>query len=321
MTTPVRTSESGLGKEKVHNLVYTCPVDHVGTSVFVKGWLIPGKQHRPVILVHDLGETADSLSAFAKSLARHSYSAYCFDMRGHGQSGRRLGHVPSFGQLSHDLLQVAAWVRHKEQGRRPVIVAQGVGALVALFFAKGFQKYCSSMVLISPIFALKDVLTPFRRFLIKRVADFFPTMMLPGKICPVFTEGYKENRQARNPPKISAQLANELLNAVSQARKLLNRHSVPTLFLCPADDTVCRYDFLKKLLQKPRHRDRHQIVFLNSNQHQLMSAGPEAFSSLAAYLFAWLEISEHQQNPEVTVELPDVGPIREPSSTRTRGKH
>lgn len=295
------------GAGRVHNLVYTCPVDHVGTSVFVKGWLIPGKQKRPVILVHDLGETADQLSDCAQRLAKLDYSVYSFDMRGHGQSGRRLGHVPSFHQLSMDLLQVVAWVRHKEQGRRPVIVAQGMGALVALFFARGYHKYCSSMVLISPIFVLQDTIEPFRRFLIKKLADFFPTMMIPKKLCPVFTYTYDEEKQQRVYPRISTLLAHELLNAVAQARKLLNRHKVPTLFLCPSGDEICHYDFLKKLLQKPKHKDRHRLTFLELNNHQLLSASDEVLQILDGPLIEWLEISEQRQNPEVPLKLPDIG--------------
>ena len=96
MSEEVKSRSQEEDAPRVHNLVYTCPVDHVGTSVFVKGWLIPGRQKRPVILVHDLGETAEKLSDCAIRLARAGYSVYSFDMRGHGQSGRRLGTFPAF---------------------------------------------------------------------------------------------------------------------------------------------------------------------------------------------------------------------------------
>lgn len=285
---------------KVHTLVYTCPVDHVGTSVFVKGWLVPEKQNRPVILIHDLGESAGHLADFAMHLARLGYSTYSFDMRGHGQSGRRLGHVSSFGQLSLDLLQVAAWVRHKEQGRRPVIIAQGMGSLVAIFFAKSFSKYCSSMVLISPMFALRDTVSPFRRFLLKKFADFLPISILPRKLCPVFTYIYDKQSSARVQPKITGLFAYELLNFISKSRKILNRHKVPTLFLCPDSDDVCHYDFLKKVLQKPQHHGRHRLLFLKSDRHQLMSSGSESFHLMEKALLDWMRITDDTKPAEIS---------------------
>src|SRR5690606_5848236 len=117
------------GQRRVRNLVYICPVDHVGTSVFVKGWVVPGSRQHPIVLVHDLGETVYMMGGLATKLAEAGYSVYSFDQRGHGQSGRRLGHIPGFNQLALDLLQVVAWVKHKEGGRKPVIVGQGLGAL------------------------------------------------------------------------------------------------------------------------------------------------------------------------------------------------
>ena len=56
-------------------------------------------------LVHDLGERADLYKRTAMSFVERGYSTYAFDLRGHGRSGRRLGHAPGFTILVKDLLQ------------------------------------------------------------------------------------------------------------------------------------------------------------------------------------------------------------------------
>lgn len=269
----------------VRNLVYTCPVDHTGTSVFVKGWLIPEENKQPVVLVHGLGESVELMATFAKKLAARGYSVYGFDLRGHGQSGRKLGHIPSFHQLSLDLLQVVAWVKHKESGRKPIIIGQGMGSLVALFFAKGYGKFCHSMIFVSPIFSRLEAVKPFNRLYLKSLAELFPTMMLPSRLCPQFTQV----DMLSSAPKISALLAYELLNAISQARKQFQRHRLRSLILCPKDDGVAKYEFLKRAIPKHKFSERLDLHFMETNYHHILTAKDAVISDAVSVIAEWLD--------------------------------
>ena len=285
---PMSTSDPSTTEEdsSVRNLVYTCPVDHTGTSVFVKGWLIPENNKRPVVLVHGLGESVELMAPFAKKLAARGYSVYGFDLRGHGQSGRKLGHIPSFHQLSLDLLQVVAWVKHKEAGRKPIIIGQGMGSLVALFFGKGYAKFCHSMVFVSPTFSLVDHIKSYRRFSLKTLAELLPTMMLPSRFCPQFTQIDMLSSKA---PKISALLAYELLNAISQSRKQFQRHRLKSLVLCPKEDGVARYEFLKRAVQKHKFSERIDLHFMETNYHHILTAKDAVITDAVSVIAEWLD--------------------------------
>lgn len=292
-------------EERVRNLVYTCPVDHVGTSVFVKGWLIPGPAKEALILVHDLGETAENLAACAKKIALRGYSVYCFDLRGHGQSGRRLGHVANFNQLALDLLQVVAWVKHKGGGKKPLVIGQGMGALVALFFAKSYGKFCKAMVLSSPLLALSENITPFKRLLLKTLADLFPTMMTPQWLCPVFTVADKEKSKAKALPKVTTHLAFELLTAISRARKIFYRHNVPTLLIGAKDDPICKAEMLKRLVHKQRFHESLELVFVDASTHHLLSSEGEALDNTIECLDQWIS----SLSRETLGDCEDVTPV------------
>ena len=287
----------------VRNLVYTCPVDHTGTSVFVKGWLIPEDNKRPVVVVQGLGESVELMAPFAKKLAGRGYSVYGFDLRGHGQSGRKLGHIPSFHQLSLDLLQVVAWVKHKESGRKPIIIGQGMGSLVALFFAKGYGKFCHSMIFVSPVFSLIDQIQSFQRFYLKTFAELLPTMMLPSRLCPQFTQIDMLSSKA---PKISALLAYELLNAISQSRKQFQRHRLKSLVLCPKDDGVVRYEFIKRSVQKHKFSERIDLHFMETNYHHILTAKEAVITDAINVVAEWLDRNHAEEKARKLARKNDV---------------
>src|SRR5690606_30753211 len=130
------------------------PVDHHGTTVYVKGWRRPENTKPPIVIAHDLGENISMYRDVAKKLIKQGHNVYGFDLRGHGRSGRRLGHAPSFNILVLDLLQVAAWVRHQEAGKPAIIVGQGIGALITLSFTKRYSHFCRALVLSAPVLEL-----------------------------------------------------------------------------------------------------------------------------------------------------------------------
>ncbi len=273
---------------KIRNLVYTCPVDHLGTSVFVKGWISYEAPKQSIILVHDLGESAEVFDLLATRLVNAGFNVYSFDQRGHGQSGQRLGYIPSFTQLSLDLLQVAAWVKHQDGGKKPLIVGQGMGGLVTLLFTRNYSKYSSGAILASPLVSTLKPVTSFQRFVVKTLAEFFPTLILPSFLCPVFTSGRK--KLGKPIALVGALLAHELLMASSQAKKLLQRQDVPTLIAYSIDDPVCRYEPLRKFIQKQNNKNVFSFEAIEGSTHRLLSEGDEETDNkVFQMILSWLE--------------------------------
>jgi alpha-beta hydrolase superfamily lysophospholipase len=219
----------------VQRFVDACPVDHNGTTVYVKGWLMPTNE-RTALLIHDIGEEVGVYRETAIRLSKKGYNCYGFDLRGHGRSGRKLGHVADFRTLVQDLLQVVAWVKHREGGRLPLLVGQGVGALVAYSFANTYPKLVREMVLAAPYFEAKTKLT----FVIRALAEVLPTLNLPKRLRPRFSD-----RRSSGSP-VSAQLVREISRALPRTFNLPD--GVRTLFICPTKDPICNYEKLRAWL-------------------------------------------------------------------------
>lgn len=276
-------------QSKIRTLVYVCPVDTAGTSLFVKGWMAPhpSKDPIPVIFVHDLGETLENYTPVAEKLALDGFNVYSFDMRIKKKRLRDLGAV-GFEDLASDLLQVVAWIKHKEEGTKPIVIGQGVGALVALYFAQGHGNFASSLVLASPPFSLQKTIRPLQRFLIRTLAQILPSLHTPHWIAPPLTESI-DTESPKKRIKIPLSITQELLIAISKSHKLFFRVSIPTLLLCPSEDSICKYDILKRLISKHKNEERMSMVTIDSEGHSLLTKSEQVLGKVFDVLVPWMK--------------------------------
>jgi predicted esterase len=111
-----------------------------------------GKTYPLVILLHGLGEDADTWAYLGPVLLKNGYAVLALDLRGHGQSLNQLQGAPTSWRWMEDTAwqklpaDVLLWVRqwpellktqHPEvaQGRSPILMGAGLGANVALIAA------------------------------------------------------------------------------------------------------------------------------------------------------------------------------------------
>jgi alpha-beta hydrolase superfamily lysophospholipase len=284
----------------VRKLVASLPVDHIGTSVYVKGWCVPDSTRRAIVLVHDLGEHTELYRDTAYAFVRAGHSCYCFDLRGHGRSGRRLGHAPSYNVLIHDLLQVAAWVRHLEGGRSPVLVGQGIGALLVIDFTKEHGNFCQAAVLSAPCLELAAEVGFFTRTLIKILGEAWPTLRIPAALSPRFARELKHEREEEAKahhslatfPQLSAVFTDELLGAIRRAEARFIEYHGQVLILCPERDAICTYGKIRKAAAI-HDQDNLEIVDLPGAGHNVFT-DPEARGRAFDTILPWLDRLERR---------------------------
>src|SRR5690606_7895820 len=80
-----------------------------GTIIGVKGlrlayrvWETPNAR-AAIVVVHGLGEHSGRYGEFAERMAAYGIATYAMDLRGHGLSEGRRGHVPSFDVYLQEL--------------------------------------------------------------------------------------------------------------------------------------------------------------------------------------------------------------------------
>ena len=188
----------------INSIVFNQPVDHLGTELYVKGYINQNTNMPPVIFVHDLGETSTDYRDAVKGLAVRGFSSFIFDQRGHGRSGQILGHIGKFDELVEDLLQVVNWVQYKSQRRKPYIVAFGLGALALTHFLQRNPNRCQGCIFVSP--RMIDRTSALHRSLIHMMAEMVPRLRVPLRLTPRVLMG------ARARFAFSSKFASEMLS-------------------------------------------------------------------------------------------------------------
>ena len=271
------------------------PVDHYGTTVYLKALKHPDAQHAPIVIVHDVGEHADCYERTANAFYERGYSVYLFDWRGHGRSGWQLGHAPCFDSLVKDLLQVAAWARYQENGRAPIILGNGLGALVVMEFTKNYAAFCQAVILCAPCLELQPEMTRPHRVLLKLLSDISPLVRLWSPFSPRLTS----HRVSLHPisredaslsakfPGVTAALTYELVQAIKRAETRFIEYCGSVLIICPEKDGICSYKKLKK--SAALHDDHNvEIVDLANSGHGVFTNDDASRELAIKVVLGWL---------------------------------
>ncbi len=292
------SGEQGVSDKQ--NMVFTIPVDHEGTAVYIKGWTVANSDKPPIVIVHDLGENISLYRLAAKTLGDQGYSVFGFDLRGHGRSGRFLGHIPHFDTLVKDLLQVVAWIRYKSNRRVPILISQGMGALISIYFQNTHPDMVQANILIAPVLDNRMRMPFVQRVLVRTLAELLPRVRLPRTLVPRFITRFPSDATLSSEiyRGITANFAKELMNAVNEAAEAFHQYAAKSLIIVPADASIFDFSFIEGLLKNHPHAENLKVVCLEGINIQPLSSGEAELAIVMQEILPWLELLTESERHE-----------------------
>jgi acylglycerol lipase len=194
-------------------------------------------------VMHGLGEHSRRYERFAMGMARHGFATFAVDLRGHGKSEGRRGHVDSWNQWTDD---VAAFVAHVEglAGGEVVPVGHSFGgaALLSTVLADKLPQ-TRRFVVSSPALRLKAVVPAWKIALGKTTSTILPRLTLDNEVDPKTLSKIPEVVEAyRTDPlvhgKISSRLYAEWGSACQRILDGAGEIKVPFLIVAGTDDRL-----------------------------------------------------------------------------------
>lgn len=211
-----------------------------GVALLYRAWEVDAPRAR-VRIIHGLGEHGGRYAPLAEALVERGISCYAADLRGHGVSGGRRGHVDRFRDYLADLARL--------EGKLPAgvpnfLLGHSLGGLIAVRAAEtGQAGQLKGLILSSPALELAGAPPWWRRpaaALLSRVA---PTVALSNGIDPDdlshatgAVAAYRTDPLVHD--RITPRLFDEMVRAMRLAADEAPRVEPPVLLLAPGDDRI-----------------------------------------------------------------------------------
>ncbi len=253
-----------------------------GTRLFCQRWVPEPVTGARIGLVHGFGDHSGRYEELVVSLTSAGHGLFAFDLRGHGRSSGRRGHILAWQQYRDDLSRFLDELN--KQGSGPsFLLGHSMGGLIILEFLLGEEAADSTArethrdsiegaILSAPLLE-QPRLPAWRLQIAAWLSRLWPGFSLRAGIDPA-TLSRSENEQDgyRHDPLVhgtgSARLATELLSAQSRVFNSANRLRTPVL-LC--------------------HGTADRLVPI-SGSRRLASAAPPAVVALKEYSGACHEL-------------------------------
>jgi len=196
-----------------------------------------------VALVHGISEHSGRYDAVVDHLTESGFVVYAFDLRGHGESPGRRGHIDNWSQYRGDVKAYLEQVRARDPGLPVFIYGHSLGALIVaeyvLFHPEGLAGMIVSGIPLRPTGVAKPPLV----LLAKALSRIWPTFSV--------SLGVKGERLSRDPERVraynedplvhhtaTARWGTETLKAIDRVKARMSEIRLPILILHGGADPV-----------------------------------------------------------------------------------
>jgi alpha-beta hydrolase superfamily lysophospholipase len=218
-----------------------------GLRLSYQGWE-PPTPRAALLVVHGLGEHGGRYDGFARHMGSRGFSTFAFDLRGHGRSEGRRGHVPSFETYLLELDRFRREIEGLVYGRLPLfLLGHSLGGLIALRYLEEFRARFRAAVILSPWLATALPLGRLKAAAASLLAGVLPALPFPSGIRPedltrdpAAIETYDDDPLVHR--RITPRLFVEASAAMGLALQRSDRISEPILFLLAGADRVVQTD-------------------------------------------------------------------------------
>jgi alpha-beta hydrolase superfamily lysophospholipase len=126
-----------------------------GLELYEQSWAAD-QPRAHLIIVHGLGEHSGRYQNYVDYFAPRGYTLHGADLRGHGRSGGKRGHIDRFAQYISDLDRRVARLRSADAAAPVFILGHSLGSLIALKYGLDHPAGLSGIVVTGT--ALRDAL-------------------------------------------------------------------------------------------------------------------------------------------------------------------
>jgi alpha-beta hydrolase superfamily lysophospholipase len=214
-----------------------------GLRLYYRAWELP-RARAAIAVVHGLGEHSGRYEAIADPLSAYGFSTFAMDLRGHGLSEGRRGHVTRFEVFLQDVDRFRRELHGLVDVGTPLfLLGHSMGGLISLRYLEEFDTPFRGGIIVSPWLATANPVPRWKVTLAEALNRVMPSIpfnsgLEPALISrdPAVVHAYRDDPLVHS--RITPRLFNESSIAMGLAFQRSDRIRVPLLFLLAGDDRI-----------------------------------------------------------------------------------
>src|SRR4051812_3340793 len=156
-----------------------------GLEIFGQKWEPEnGTVMKVICLVHGFGEHSSRYEHVAKFFTDNQYGVITYDHRGHGRSGGKKGHFPSYDEFMNDVENLLKQADQHFPNVPKILYGHSMGGNVVANFAIRRNPVVAGVVISSPFFKPAFVPPAIKIALGKLMRNLIPSFSLPSGLDP-----------------------------------------------------------------------------------------------------------------------------------------
>lgn len=213
-----------------------------GTSLFTRAWLAPSSK-AVIVLIHGFGEHSGRYAHFADFFNQNGYSVVSMDNRGHGKSGGKRGHAPSYDVYLNDIETLLNYAKQQVPQLPIYLYGHSMGGNLALNYTLRRKPALKGVIATGPwirlAFEPKPILVTIGKLFRKVLPGFSQgSGLVQDHISkdPAVVEAYKNDPLVHGTITASASIG--LLEAAAFLNSYEGAMPVPTLIMHGDEDLL-----------------------------------------------------------------------------------
>lgn len=218
-----------------------------GLDIFGQKWEAEDKPAKAVIcLVHGFGEHSSRYEHVARFFTNNGYAVIAYDHRGHGRSGGKRGHFPSYDEFMNDVENLQKQAKSNFPQLPLFLYGHSMGGNVVANYAIKRNPAVKGIILSSPFFNTAFVPPAIKIAAGKLMRNLIPTFSLPsGLDVNAISRDKEVVKKYSNDPmvfdSISSKMGIELIEFGQEAVANASKLTLPTLLFHGTADQLTSF--------------------------------------------------------------------------------
>jgi alpha-beta hydrolase superfamily lysophospholipase len=216
-----------------------------GTSLYYQVWKPDPdvRANKPVLaVVHGGGEHSGRYLNLVEYFVPRGNPVYAFDLRGHGKSEGKRGHILRFDDYLADTDAFLNLVRRLEPNRKVFLVGHSLGGLITAAYALDHPQL-AGLILSSPFFQIKIAVPHWKTAMGRMVSSLLPGLTFKSGIDidglshdPEVAVNYRNDSLVHG--NVTARLYTEIVRMQSQTLQRAGNLEIPLLLCYGGQDGI-----------------------------------------------------------------------------------